>query len=187
MNTPNKLTVLRIVLVPFFVAFLLLDQIPYHYLFAVVVFSAAAVTDAIDGKIARKRALVTDFGKFLDPLADKILVTSALVCFIQLGFVHCVVVVIILARELMVTSLRLVASGQGTVIAASVWGKAKTVVQMVGIVVILVMQTFIELFGLLSQDLAVLIGQTLMWVAAALTVVSGVEYMVANRQFLSDK
>ena len=145
MNTPNKLTVLRILLVPFFVAFLLIKQIPYNYLWATLIFAIASITDTIDGKMARKYNLVTDFGKFMDPLADKILVTSALVCFIELGFVNSIMVVIILAREFMVTSLRLIASGKGKVIAASMWGKVKTVSQMVGIVVILLLQTVYQL------------------------------------------
>lgn len=188
MNTPNKLTVLRILLVPFFVAFLLLDQIPGHYLLALLVFVIASATDAIDGKMARKHGLVTDFGKFMDPLADKILVTSALVCFIELEFVNAVMVVIILAREFMVTSLRLIASGKGTVIAAGILGKAKTVSQMVGIVVILCLQAGIELFHFMDVGTAILIGQILMWIATGLTLISGAEYMISNRKFiLSDK
>lgn len=187
MNTPNKLTVLRILLVPFFVAFLLIKQIPYNYLWATLIFAIASITDTIDGKMARKYNLVTDFGKFMDPLADKILVTSALVCFIELGFVNSIMVVIILAREFMVTSLRLIASGKGKVIAASMWGKVKTVSQMVGIVVILLLQTVYQFTLFASMDLIVMIGQILMWIATLLTLISGAEYMISNRGFLNDK
>ena len=187
MNTPNKLTVLRILLVPFFVAFLLIKQIPYNYLWATLIFAIASITDTIDGKMARKYNLVTDFGKFMDPLADKILVTSALVCFIELGFVNSIMVVIILAREFMVTSLRLIASGKGKVIAASMWGKVKTVSQMVGIVVILLLQTVYQFTPFASMDLIVMIGQILLWIATLLTLISGAEYMISNRGFLNDK
>ena len=187
MNTPNKLTVLRILLVPFFVAFLLIKQIPYNYLWATLIFAIASITDTIDGKMARKYNLVTDFGKFMDPLADKILVTSALVCFIELGFVNSIMVVIILASEFMVTSLRLIASGKGKVIAASMWGKVKTVSQMVGIVVILLLQTVYQFTPFASMDLIVMIGQILMWIATLLTLISGAEYMISNRGFLNDK
>lgn len=119
MNTPNKLTVLRVLLVPLFLAFLLVGRIPAHYLLALIVFIAASVTDSLDGYLARKNSQVTTFGKFLDPLADKILVLSAMISFIELGLCGSLVVVIMIAREFMVTSLRLVAvSGDGTVIAA---------------------------------------------------------------------
>ena len=106
MNTPNKLTVLRMVLIPFFLFFLLFD-LPHHYLYALILFAAASFTDFLDGYLARRDGIVTDFGKFLDPVADKLLVTSALICFIELGFASSIVVVIIIAREFIVTSLRI--------------------------------------------------------------------------------
>lgn len=185
MNTPNKLTLLRIILVPFFVAFLMISAIPYHFLWALILFIAAAVTDSIDGKLARKYNLVTNFGKFLDPLADKVLVFSALICFIELGLIGSVMVVIIMAREFLVTSLRLVAVNSGKVIAASIWGKLKTVSQMVSIVVILTLQAFIELFGIFDPSVALLVGEVLMWIATALTLISGVEYLWSNRKYIN--
>ena len=177
MNIANKLTVLRVILVPFFVVTLLVDTIPYHYAFALFFFAVASITDALDGNIARKQNLVTNFGKFLDPLADKVLVVSALICFIQLGFVPSWVVVIIIAREFMVTSIRLVAasSEKKTVIAASIWGKLKTISQMVGIVVILIMQVFSSFIP--ADFPTILIGEILMYIACAMTVISGAQYV----------
>lgn len=185
MNTPNKLTLLRIILVPFFVAFLMIPAIPYHFVWALLVFIVAAVTDSIDGKLARKYNLVTNFGKFLDPLADKVLVFAALICFIELRLVGSLVVVIIMAREFLVTSLRLVAVNSGKVIAASIWGKLKTVSQMVGIVVILVLHASIELFGFPALEVALPIGEVLMWIATALTLISGVDYLWKNRKYIN--
>ena len=132
MNLPNKLTLGRIILVPFFVAALL---IPFflHTIVALVLFIAASITDMLDGRIARKRNLITDFGKFADPLADKILVLAALLCFVQNGWCDCIAVIIVLFREFTVTSIRLIAAAKGEVIAANIWGKVKTVTQMVAI------------------------------------------------------
>ena len=144
MNLPNKLTVARIILVPFFVAALLIN-FPLNNLAALALFGAASITDLLDGKIARKRGLVTDFGKFADPLADKILVISALLCFIQLGLCDCVAVIIVLFREFTVTSIRLIAASKGKVIAANIWGKVKTVTQMVAIICVLVMQIVLDI------------------------------------------
>ena len=137
MNLPNKLTLGRIILVPFFVAALL---IPFflHTIVALVLFIAASITDMLDGRIARKRNLITDFGKFADPLADKILVLAALLCFVQNGWCDCIAVIIVLFREFTVTSIRLIAAAKGEVIAANIWGKVKTVTQMVAIITILV-------------------------------------------------
>lgn len=185
MNLPNKLTVLRVILVPFFVAFLLLEEIPGNYLLALILFAAASITDALDGNIARKRGLVTTFGKFLDPLADKVLVLSALICFIALDVASPVVVIIVVAREFLVTSLRLVAAADGTVIAASIYGKVKTVVQMVSIVVILLMFAIGELFPVELEDATLLAGNILMWITAAVTVVSGIDYLVKNRHCIN--
>ena len=131
MNLPNKLTMLRIILIPVFLVLVLVDRIPMHYLWSLIVFLAACITDTLDGNIARKRNLVTDFGKLMDPLADKLLVMSALVAFIPVAGVPVWVVVVILGREFMVTSLRLIAAGKGVVIAADKWGKVKTISQMV--------------------------------------------------------
>ncbi len=195
MNTPNKLTLLRILLVPFFVLFLLLPSIPHHYLLAGLVFGAAALTDHFDGSLARKHGQITDFGKFADPLADKILVASAFVCFVQLDLVGAVAVIIILFREFLVTSIRLVASGKGKVIAANKWGKAKTISQIVAILMILVLQYVDELVSLgivplAAEDAqvfsmaALIIGQIATWICVLFTLISGAIYLWDNREFV---
>lgn len=188
MNTPNKLTVLRMILVPFFLLFLLVERIPMHSVWALLVFAAASVTDAMDGHIARSRNLVTDFGKFLDPVADKVLVFSALIAFIELGCASSVAVVIMMAREFLVSSLRMVAAGNGTVIAAGKLGKLKTAVTMVSIVTILLLFATADA-GILPITFPIpLVSQVLVWVSAAITVVSGAEYLWVNRaQFTASK
>ncbi|MBQ1309268.1 MAG: CDP-diacylglycerol--glycerol-3-phosphate 3-phosphatidyltransferase [Ruminococcus sp.] len=192
MNLPNKLTVARILLVPFFVAALLID-FPLNNLVALALFGAASLTDMFDGKIARKHGLITDFGKFADPLADKILVISALLCFVQLGLCDCVAVIIVLFREFVVTSIRLIAAAKGKVIAANMWGKVKTVTQIVAIVCVLAMQTVLDLGGLGVQLPAALpsvftvIGEVLIWISTFFAVLSGVVYVAQNRQFISEK
>lgn len=182
MNTPNKLTVLRVLLVPLFLVFLLVGQIPAHYLLALIVFVVASATDSLDGHLARKNDQVTTFGKFLDPLADKILVLSAMISFIEIGLCGSLVVVIMIAREFMVTSLRLVAvSGDGTVIAAGLLGKVKTVVQMVSVVLILILCMLSE-WSILPAGISVpVIAESLMWILAILSVVSGAQYIWKNR------
>lgn len=140
MNLPNKLTVLRVILIPFFLLFVLLFKIPHHMVFALIVFAAASITDWFDGKIARKHNLVTTFGKFLDPLADKLLVMTALICFTFERWIDPVAVVLILAREFMVTGLRLVVASEGVVVAAGIWGKLKTAFTMVALIAIMVLQ-----------------------------------------------
>lgn len=191
MNLPNKLTVARIVMVPFFVAFLLTPAIPHHYLLAGLVFGAASLTDHYDGKLARKNNQITTFGKFLDPLADKILVISALVCFVALGLAPTWCVLLIIAREFMVTSIRLVAVEGGKVIAANNWGKTKTVSQIIAISAILLLQYLQELsaYGILPPAAAdstalanacLLAGNLLIYVAVFFTVLSGVIYIKEN-------
>ena len=182
LNTPNKLTVLRVLLVPLFLVFLLVGQIPAHYLLALIVFVVASATDSLDGHLARKNDQVTTFGKFLDPLADKILVLSAMISFIEIGLCGSLVVVIMISREFMVTSLRLVAvSGDGTVIAAGLLGKVKTVVQMVSVVLILILCMLSE-WSILPAGISVpVIAESLMWISAILSVVSGAQYIWKNR------
>ena len=184
MNTPNKLTILRILMIPFFLLFLLIEQIPHHFLCALVIFIVASLTDMLDGYLARKNNLVTDFGKFLDPLADKMLVTSALICFIELKVAPAIVVVLIIFREFMVTSIRLVASGSGEVIAASIWGKLKTVFQLVSICIILLMQELVE-SALLDFSIAYFCGLVLLWICVVLTLVSGFQYLWAYRKYIT--
>lgn len=178
MNTPNKLTVMRMILVPFFMAFLLFSQIPNHIIFALVVFIIASVTDLVDGKLARKNNQITNFGKLMDPLADKLLVTSALVCFVQLGLADVWAVMIIIAREFLVTSIRLIAAGSGKVIAANIWGKVKTNSQIFAVVAVM-------LFAMLK--LPPLAGQVFVWIAALFTVVSGIQYAWSYREYISAK
>ena len=192
MNLPNKLTVARIILVPFFVAALLIN-FPLNNLAALAIFGAASITDLLDGKIARKRGLVTDFGKFADPLADKILVISALLCFVQLGLCDCVAVIIVLFREFAVTSIRLIAASKGKVIAANIWGKVKTVTQMVAVICVLVMQTVLDIGELgvclpcCLRCIFLIIGEGLIWVSTFFALLSGVIYVAQNKQFISEK
>ncbi|NLJ16233.1 MAG: CDP-diacylglycerol--glycerol-3-phosphate 3-phosphatidyltransferase [Clostridiales bacterium] len=186
MNLPNKLTVLRMVIVPFFVFFLLADFIGYNGLIALVLFVFASLTDLIDGKIARKHNLITNFGKFLDPLADKALVISALICFVELGFTQSWVVIIIIMRELLVTSLRLLANGKdSSVIAAGFSGKVKTTVQMVAISLILLFNAFSFIIG--EGFPSILIGNILMYIACAITIYSGIEYLFKYRSYIDFK
>ena len=192
MNLPNKLTVGRIILVPFFVA-ALLANFPLNNAVALIIFIAASLTDMFDGKIARKNGLVTDFGKFADPLADKILVLAALLCFVQLGICDCVAVIIVLFREFSVTSIRLIAASKGKVVAANMWGKAKTVSQMIAIIAVIAMQIVLDLpeVGLNFINMATfepiffVVGEILIWISVVFTIISGVVYIIQNRQFIS--
>lgn len=195
MNLPNKLTLSRIILVPFFVASLLIN-FPFHTAVALVIFVVVTFTDMFDGKIARSRGLVTDFGKFADPLADKILVLSALLCFVQTGWCDCIAVIIVLFREFSVTSIRLVAASKGKVVAANIFGKIKTVTQFVAIIAVLLMQFLIELFTVKSafsvdtilylQGIFTVVSLCLIWISTIMALVSGVIYIVQNKQFIAD-
>ena len=180
MNLPNKLTVGRIILVPFFVVALLAD-FPLNNAVAMIIFVMASLTDMFDGKIARKNGLVTDFGKFADPLADKILVLAAFLCFVQLGICDCVAVIIVLFREFSVTSIRLIA------------GKAKTVSQMIAIIAVIAMQIVLELpeveLNFINtatfEPIFFVVGEILIWISVVFTIISGVVYIIQNRQFIS--
>lgn len=194
MNLPNKLTLLRIILVPFFIIAMLVN-FPFHYLVAGCIFGIASVTDTLDGKIARSRNLVTDFGKFADPLADKILVLTALVCFLQVGLLGsfgAIPVIIVLFREFAVSGIRLVAASSGKVVAANIWGKIKTVSQMVGISVIFVMQVVLEILGAMKvstgfvNEVFYYIGNGLIWLSTVFTLISGIIYLKDNISFLKD-
>ena len=180
MNLPNKLTLLRVILVPFFLLFLLVDQIPLHGLWALLIFAAASVTDALDGHIARSRGLITDFGKFLDPVADKVLVFAALIAFVELGLASSAAVVIMMAREFLVSSMRMVAASKGRVIAAGKSGKVKTAVTMVSIVAILLLMALGDLVTGMTVSLPT-VSNVLIWVCGVITVYSGVEYLVQNK------
>ncbi len=190
MNLPNKLTVLRIILVPVFIAFIYLDFIPLHFLWAAIVFAAASVTDWMDGKIARSRNLITTFGKFLDPLADKILVISALAVFVEIPQVQmsAIPLVIIITREFVVSGMRLLAMEDGVVIAAGIWGKLKTAFTMVAIVVILLYLVVFCDFGAAAEAkefVRVWVLNSLIWISAALTVISGVVYLKNGWKYIA--
>lgn len=190
MNLPNKLTIGRCVLTPLFLL-VMLWRFPFHYAAALVLFVAASVTDLLDGRIARQRGLVTNLGKFLDPLADKMLTTAAFLGFMtQLGGADlCWAVMLILTREFMVTSVRLLAAKDGVVIAASMAGKVKTVVQMSAIIYTLAAQQVNELWGAAMPGLCgwlLLIGRVLIWVSVVLTVVSGAEYVWSCRRYFRE-
>ena len=176
MNLPNKLTVLRVIMVPFFVLFMLTDLGgEAGKWIALVIFCLASLTDMLDGKIARARNLVTNFGKFMDPLADKLPVCSAMICLIPTGQLPAWVVIVIIAREFIISGFRLVASDSGIVIAASYWGKFKTVSQMLMVIVLIA-----DLGGVFDM-----IGTALIWIALILTVVSLVDYIAKNVQVLT--
>lgn len=183
MNLPNKLTLLRVILIPFFLLFMYID-FPFHYAVALVIFAAASITDALDGKIARKRGLVTNFGKFLDPLADKVLVIAALTVFVDLNDVNmgAIPLIIITAREFMVSGLRLLAADSGVVVAAGIWGKLKTAFTMVAIVAILFWLSLCGDFSLSLSDSLIkavdnVVIPILIWISTILTVVSGAVYL----------
>ena len=177
MNLPNKLTILRIIMIPFFVLFMLLDggvSQTYRYI-AAVIFIVASFTDLLDGKIARKYNLVTNFGKFMDPLADKLLVCSGLICFVGLGQLPAWFVIVIISREFIISGFRLVASDNGVVIAASYWGKFKTVSQMIMSVLLIVN---IPALSILTTIFSV--------IALVLTVVSLIDYIAKNYRVLTE-
>ena len=172
MNTPNKLTIARIIMIPFFVAFLMYDITgSADKRIALAIFVIASLTDTLDGYLARKYHLVTNFGKFMDPLADKLLVCSALICFTATGQLAAWITIIIIAREFIISGFRLVASDNGVVIAASYWGKFKTTFQMLMIIYLVVDLQFAY---------ANVVGMVLVYVALALTVISLVDYIAKN-------
>ena len=179
MNLPNKLTLFRVVLIPFFVFFLLAPYFEgYGNYIAVAIFIVASITDFLDGKIARKYNLVTNFGKFMDPLADKLLVCSALICLIQLELIPAWVVIIIIAREFIISGFRLVASDNGVVIAASYWGKFKTAFQMLTVIVLILN---------IPNKVFTILGAALIYVSLALTVISLIDYIAKNKDVLKDQ
>lgn len=176
MNLPNKLTIFRVILIPFFIVFLLIPITPYDKWIALAIFILASLTDLLDGKIARKYNMVTNFGKFMDPLADKLLVCSALICLIELHKIPAWMVILIIAREFIISGFRLVASDNGVVIAASYWGKFKTTFQMVAVC-------------LLIADIPALslVTGIVLWIAVILTVVSLIDYLIKNKDVMKEK
>jgi len=177
MNLPNKLTTLRVIMIPFFV-FFLLWQNGENYTFrmiALALFIIASLTDLLDGKIARKYNLVTNFGKFMDPLADKLLVCSALICLIELNALPAWMVIVIISREFIISGFRLIASDNGVVIAASYWGKFKTTFQMVSVVLLI-----------LDIPALAFVTTICVWIALVLTIVSLVDYIYKNHKILTE-
>ena len=190
MNLPNKLTMLRIILVPFFVLFMSIGASAANLFVALVIFIVASLTDMLDGKIARKYGLVTNFGKLMDPLADKVLVMSAMLCFVSAGLAPAWIVIVILTREFLVTSLRLIAAGEGTVIAADKWGKIKTVTQMIWIIWT-ILWIFVINLGVFNDSPEMgaalfgwLLSDILMYASTFFTLLSGFNYVYKNRQLL---
>jgi CDP-diacylglycerol--glycerol-3-phosphate 3-phosphatidyltransferase len=172
MNLPNKLTVLRVILVPFFVVFLLLSKTTESMKWiALVLFIVASLTDFLDGYLARSRNLVTTFGKFMDPLADKVLTISGMICLIELGRIPSWIVVIIVAREFIISGFRLIATEHGIVIAANYWGKWKTTFQMIMIILMIVNIPALKM-----------VTAIVMWVALILTIVSLATYIMQNME-----
>lgn len=174
MNLPNKLTILRVIMIPFFVVFMYLDFAAAKWI-ALGIFIAAAITDTLDGQIARRCNLVTTFGKFMDPLADKLLVCSAMIALVDQGRIPAWIVIIIIAREFIISGFRLIAAENGVVIAANYWGKFKTVSQMIMIILLL-----IDLGGVFD-----ILEQIFIWLSLALTVISLITYIWQNRSVLS--
>ena len=175
MNLPNKITMARIIMIRFFIIALLVN-FPFHEPIAVVIFIVASASDAVDGHLARSRNLITDFGKFMDPLADKLLTCSAFICLVELQMIPSWVVIIIIAREFAITGLRTLAASDGIVIAASKWGKAKTISQMIAIIALLLVNWPVMAFPAL-----LLFGNIMVYVALALTLISGIDYFRLNK------
>ncbi|MCR5389712.1 MAG: CDP-diacylglycerol--glycerol-3-phosphate 3-phosphatidyltransferase [Lachnospiraceae bacterium] len=176
MNLPNKLTTFRVVLIPFFIFFLMTELIPYSKWIALAIFCIASLTDFFDGYLARKWNMVTNFGKFMDPLADKLLVCSAIIAFTAMDRMPAWIVIIIVAREFIISGFRLIAAEKGVVIAASYWGKFKTASQM-----------FMIILFIINIDALFIPGQVLMYIALALTVISLIDYIIKNKDVMKDE
>lgn len=178
MNLPNKITIFRVCMIPVFLVFYLADAIPFHSVIALAVFIIACLSDALDGHLARKNNLVTNFGKFMDPLADKLLVCTALLCFLDAGTLHLLVVITIIAREFIISGFRTVAADSGLVLAASYWGKFKTASQMV-MCVLLILHLEFAWFSVMET--------IFIWLSFALTIISLLDYLIKNRSVIKTK
>ena len=190
LNVPNLLTIARIIITPIFLAVILMDILPHRFLIACIVFSIASITDAIDGHLARKNNQITNFGKFLDPIADKILTTSALLAFMSMGLCNIWIVMLVLTREFAIASVRMIAATNGVVIPANIWGKIKTVSQMVFTILIMLLGETWEILSNTNKilfeklpDLS-LISNGLLWITAILTVISGVIYLNDSKKII---
>lgn len=184
MNLANKLTLLRVVLVPVFMAFMLIGKdILWAMIAGLVIFVLASLTDMLDGQIARNKNMITTFGKFADPLADKMLTTAAFLVFMQYGFIDSWPIFIILVREFAVSGIRLAAAAGGDVIAASFWGKFKTVTQMVAIIAGILLMCI----PVIPTEITAIITAVLVWISVLFTIISGAEYIIKNRKLLKLK
>ncbi len=190
LNLPNIITVARIVITPVFLAIILMENLPHRFLLACIVFSVASISDAVDGHLARKYNQITNFGKFLDPIADKVLTTSALLAFMSMGLCNIWIVMLVLTREFAIASVRMIAASNGVVIPANIWGKIKTISQMVFTIVIMLLgeayyiveKSYTELYVKLP-DLS-LVSNGLLWITAILTIVSGVIYLNDSKKII---
>ena len=183
LNAPNILTIARMLITPIFLAVILMENLPHRFLIACLIFSIGSITDAIDGHLARKNNQITNFGKFLDPIADKILTTSALLAFMSMGICNIWIVMLVLTREFAIASIRMIAASGGVVIPANIWGKIKTVSQMTFTIFIMLLGEVWEIIANMNADLFAklpdlsLVSNGLLWITAILTVISGVIYI----------
>lgn len=190
LNIPNILTIARIIITPSFLWTILSESLPHRFLIACIVFSIGAITDAVDGHLARKNNQITNFGKFLDPIADKVLTTSALLAFMSMGLCNIWIVMLVLTREFAIASVRMIAASGGVVIPANVWGKIKTVTQMVFTIAIMILGEIYFAIENYSQELFLklpdlsLVSNGLLWITAIFTVISGVIYLIDSRKII---
>ena len=190
LNVPNLLTIARIFITPIFLAVILMDTLSHKFLIACVIFSIASITDAVDGHLARKNNQITNFGKFLDPIADKILTTAALLAFMSLGLCNIWIVMLILTREFAIASVRMIAAAGGVVIPANIWGKIKTVSQMVFTILIMLLGEVWEFISSTNNELIEklpdlsMVSNGLLWITAILAVVSGIIYLNDSKKII---
>ena len=190
LNVPNILTIARIFITPVFLAVILMDNLPHKFLIACIIFSIGSITDAIDGHLARKNNQITNFGKFLDPIADKILTTSALLAFMSMGLCNIWIVMLVLTREFAIASVRMIAAAGGVVIPANIWGKIKTVSQMTFTILIMLLGETWEIISNTNKvlfeklpDLS-LVSNGFLWITAILTVISGIIYLNDSKKII---
>lgn len=190
LNVPNLLTIARIFITPVFLAVILIESLPHRFLIACLIFSIGAITDAVDGHLARKNNQITNFGKFLDPIADKVLTTASLLAFMQMGLCNIWIVMLVLIREFAIASVRMISAANGVVIPANIWGKIKTVTQMTFTILIMLLG---EVWELVAEFDAVLferlpdlslISNGLLWITAIFTVLSGAIYLKDSRKII---
>ena len=190
LNLPNILTISRVVITPIFLFVILMENLPHRFLIACFIFSIASITDAVDGHLARKNNQITNFGKFLDPIADKILTTSALLAFMSMGLCNIWIVMLVLTREFAIASVRMIAAAGGVVIPANIWGKIKTISQMVFTILIMILGETWDVVQNYDQELFAklpdlsLVSNGLLWITAILTVISGVIYLKDSKKII---